>query len=74
MAKKLKLCNFFLEWFYGYFLINHFPELKYFVLNGFEISSFLIFGQILSYMSVDFINKYICLAHEIIKSAVFKKS
>lgn len=33
---------------------------------------FLILGQILSYMSVDFINKYICLAHEIIKS-VFKK-
>lgn len=33
---------------------------------------FLILGQILSYMSVDFSNKYICLAHEIIKS-VFKK-
>lgn len=33
---------------------------------------FLILGQILSCMSVDFINKYICLAHEIIKS-VFKK-
>lgn len=34
---------------------------------------FLILGQILSYMSVDFINKYICLAHEIIKSVFTKK-
>lgn len=33
---------------------------------------FLILGQILSYMSVDFIKKYICSAHETIKS-VFKK-
>lgn len=34
---------------------------------------FLILGQILSYMFVDFINKYICLAHEIIKSVFTKK-
>lgn len=73
MVKKLKLCNFFLEWFYGYFLINYFFELKYFVLNGFEILLFFYIGiNFVLYMFVDFINKYICLVYEIIK-LVFKK-
>lgn len=65
MAKKLKLCNFFFRMILWLYFYQSFSWTKIFCVKGFwDFIIFLnILGQILSCMSVDFINKYICLAH-----------
>lgn len=74
MAKKLKLCNFFFRMILWLFFDQSFSWTKIFCVKWFwDFIIFLYWDKFcLICHSVDFINKYICLAYEIISQSLKK--